>query len=456
MPLKLVCLIFNVIFLSAVNCTKNETFPVYFTDHIESHSILAARERSRIEFQADGKFGVVKGYSGFLTVNREFNSNLFFWYVEADYEPETAPVVVYVNGRNSSLLGSFLFHGPFIVTWDYQLRQRWFSWHRHFHTVYMDPAVGYGFSFTEAEQGYSRNRTQVGQDLYEALVQFFQVFPEHRRRDLYIAGESFDGNFAIALAYTVDKKNPEAREKLNLKGVYIDNPWIDPSIQLGYGTHFYDIGLIDRHSKHKFQDHSEEIRNLIKVEKFVEANTAFRAMMLSEDSLYERATGFPDPYNYVYGGRPIELWASWMRTEEGRRFLNVGDRQFQDGRLAASLLAGEFMAPVKPWVEQLVKNYKLLFYSGQLDALCPHTLVGKALDSIEWDGRHKFLAADRKVYQDGLIVGAYIRGEGRLVQTLLLNGSHHLTFDDPHKVITMLRSFIRDESFETWSIRVIG
>lgn len=50
-----------------------------------------------------------------------------------------------------------------------------------------------GFSFTEDEAGYARSIDDVSRDLYIALVQFFQLFPDFQSREFYIAGESYAG-----------------------------------------------------------------------------------------------------------------------------------------------------------------------------------------------------------------------------------------------------------------------
>lgn len=40
-----------------------------------------------------------KGYSGFFTVNKTYNSNLFFWYFPAQNDPENAPVLLWLQGE---------------------------------------------------------------------------------------------------------------------------------------------------------------------------------------------------------------------------------------------------------------------------------------------------------------------------------------------------------------------
>jgi carboxypeptidase C (cathepsin A) len=52
-----------------------------------------------------------------------------------------------------------------------------------------------GYSFTGDDAGYARNETDVGRDLYAALVQFYKLFPELQKNDFYATGESYAGNY---------------------------------------------------------------------------------------------------------------------------------------------------------------------------------------------------------------------------------------------------------------------
>ena len=65
----------------------------------------------------------IVSYSGFMTVNKAFNSNLFFWYFPAAFKPEKAPLLLWLQGGpgGSSLFGLFVENGPFSVTQEWGL-----------------------------------------------------------------------------------------------------------------------------------------------------------------------------------------------------------------------------------------------------------------------------------------------------------------------------------------------
>lgn len=96
----------------------------------------------------------------------------------------------------SSLFGLFTEIGPFNIGADMRAVPRGKNgWNNHYHLLFIDNPVGTGFSFTDDVGGYVQNQTQVGNDLHEALTQFFKGFPELKKNDFYVTGESYAGKY---------------------------------------------------------------------------------------------------------------------------------------------------------------------------------------------------------------------------------------------------------------------
>lgn len=53
--------------------------------------------------------------------------------------------------------------------------------------------------------------------MYEALIQFFKLFPEYQKNDFYVTGESYAGKYVPAITHKIDAANPSAKLKINLK-----------------------------------------------------------------------------------------------------------------------------------------------------------------------------------------------------------------------------------------------
>lgn len=70
---------------------------LYITPHLK-----AGEDVTKIQKMALVTLDELKefpGYSGFITVNETFNSNMFFWFFPAQVDPANAPVVLWLQGK---------------------------------------------------------------------------------------------------------------------------------------------------------------------------------------------------------------------------------------------------------------------------------------------------------------------------------------------------------------------
>lgn len=90
-----------------------------------------------------------KMWSGYIVVDEENEGKLFYWLVESEKNPDTAPLMIWLNGGPgcSSMDGFFLENGPFHVNSDKEtLLTNEYSWHKVANMLY----VGI-FSFNNKE-----------------------------------------------------------------------------------------------------------------------------------------------------------------------------------------------------------------------------------------------------------------------------------------------------------------
>lgn len=88
----------------------------------------------------------------------------------------------------SSLYGLFVENGPFIVNETGGVNIRQYRWTKQQSVIYIDNPAGTGFSFTDPE-GIPTEQTQIGNELYEALQQFFKLFPEFQKNQFFLTGK---------------------------------------------------------------------------------------------------------------------------------------------------------------------------------------------------------------------------------------------------------------------------
>lgn len=122
--------------------------------------------------------------------------------------------------------------------------------------LYIDQPVGTGFSYTNSDSGYVTNMTEMADQLYLALTQFFLLFPWTQSTNFFIAGESFAGKYIPAIAYKIFTENEKKNAtdfRMNLQGLAMGNALTDPMNMLNYADFAYQLGFIDDSGREQMQ-----------------------------------------------------------------------------------------------------------------------------------------------------------------------------------------------------------
>lgn len=446
--------------------------PLFLTPLLKEGRLTEARNLSYVvPFLPD-----VYSNAGFFTVDETYNSNLFFWFFrkqqrsnnESDWQH--APVVVWLQGGpgSSSLFGLFTENGPYIVTNiaattttadnNTVVRRRKYSWTEEYNVLYIDNPVGSGFSFTANELGYARNQSDVANNLYAALVQFYRLYPELRHNDLYLTGESYAGKYLPALAYVIHRRRSTSKDDDHaiwkiLKGLAVGNGFCDPINMIDYGRYLNRIGLLDEYQSKLFASVERRVRTLIKASRWKESGQLLDELIGNENSLFKNLTGFPLYFDYRFeragGNSEDDAYAQFVQTAEIRKSLHVGSLPFNDGQRAYDYLADDITKSVKPLLEELLEHYPIMFYSGQVDIIVPYPLSENFYGKLSWSGASAYDAAVRKLwYVDGQLAGYYKvagGGSGNLIEVLVRRAGHMVPTAQPKFMLDLLKSFTRGE-----------
>lgn len=390
----------------------------------------------------------IPNYAGYFTVNKEFNSNLFFWFFPAKVNPAEAPVVLWLQGGPgaSSLFGLFTENGPFSISPKFKLIPRKFSWHLNHNLIYIDNPVGTGFSFTDSEAGYAKNENDVGDNLLLGLQQFFRLFPDLQKNEFFVTGESYGGKYVPAIGHAIlldsrRESDDPTKPKINLKGLAIGNGLSDPVHQMDYGDYLYQLGLIDSNGRDVFLKYQKKGIDCIVNKDFNCAFEVFDQLInmdeLPEGSLFKNLTGFNIYFNYLKtsddNAAPL---GDFLQKSETRRAIHVGNNSFHDldgENKVEEHLKLDVMDSVADWVAELLSNYPVLVYNGQLDIIVAYPLTENYLKSLNFDGADQYKTAKRYIWRVDNDVAGYAKHAGNLTEVLVRNaGQFHIFSDRIH------------------------
>ena len=68
--------------------------PAFLTPYLEKGQNEEARKRAQVVLQDWPK---MESYAGFLNVNPEYNSNLYFWFFPSQSKPSSDPVILWLQ-----------------------------------------------------------------------------------------------------------------------------------------------------------------------------------------------------------------------------------------------------------------------------------------------------------------------------------------------------------------------
>ncbi|TKR80512.1 hypothetical protein L596_014576 [Steinernema carpocapsae] len=182
-------------------------------------------------------------YSGYLVASS--TKKHFYWFTESERNPSSDPVILWLNGGPgcSSLQGLLTEMGPYRVrNYGAKVVQNEFAWNKIANIIYMESPAGVGFSYdTTGSTTYTDDEVAIYNQ--NALIHFFDKFPEFQGNDFYIAGESYAGTYVPMLAARLinDKVNfPKFKGMAVGNGCLNDRLLFNSVIQFSYNHGFID------------------------------------------------------------------------------------------------------------------------------------------------------------------------------------------------------------------------
>ena len=300
-------------------------------------------------------------YAGFINIsNSSVRRDIFYWFNEAeDVPPASAPLILWTNGGPgcSGLLGALSEMGPFRASENgTALRLAAYAWNRRANIIFVEQPLFVGFSISDDPQDEITNDELNAARLVAFLARWLDRFPAYRSNDLYLScarhlrmrgaltihpripcvtmpiphlrsplcrAESYGGHYVPMTARALLDHNRRQRsaglEGINLRGLFVGNPYTDPlENTIGMVSALWGHGIIP--------------------------NSAYDEWLQRCPASSTALTDDPSSYSYSYDGAPSQPPSATAATDgEAKVCRDTGD---------------EFFARyVRPWVNPYALDY---------------------------------------------------------------------------------------------------
>ena len=382
-------------------------------------------------------------FGGYVNITR---GQLYYYHVP-QFKNKT---IIWTNGGPgcSSLEGMLLENGPYTMenlNGHYNLKPNPNSWSKYANMVYVDQPMNTGFSIGKT---YATDQTQIGVDMAEFIQQLFKLHPLLKHTDLYLAGESFAGQYIPYIARACLISN------ITIKGMIIGNGWIDPISQYrAYVDFAIHHNLVDTASLAVAEQQYKHCEIQLKETEYIKVD-------ICEDITKSIFNFSKDTHN----GKCLNMYD--IRLHEDGCGVNWPHTlpqlyQYLQNKTTVNLLHAN---PEKPWIEcqshtvgdslsndvskpsfyllpDLVKTVELYLYSGDQDFICNHMGTEAFLKRMKWQGTTGFKRDPTPLYFENEIMGI-VQNERNVVYLKIADASHMVPFDQPVKSLHMIESIL--------------
>ncbi|MCP4748345.1 MAG: S10 family peptidase [Desulfobacteraceae bacterium] len=395
-------------------------------------------------------YGQVKEvqFAGNLPVDESGKGYIYFWFFESQSNPESDPVVLWLNGGpgSSSFLGLFFENGPYKINEDCTLADNLYSWNKNASYLMIDQPAGCGLSVLKDINEAARTEQQATDQLYYGLQQFFNRWPRYRNLDFFIFGESFAGVYIPMLATAILEGNKAGQPVVNLKGIGVGDGWVNPKVQEStYADYAYSHGLVGPAQKQKVDQLYAECAKAID-DSGTETSRECDQICNRIEEYITKVSGGANMYDVrLIGDYDFSIIGRYLDQPEVRQALFVDPSVTQwketSKRIAFLLEKGE-QNSVADLYPPLFEAIPVLIYNGIYDMDCNFMGTDFWIQNLQWSFRDEFLNAPREPWFVNGALAGHIRSAKNLTQVLFAGAGHLVPMDQPENALTLLNLFL--------------
>lgn len=343
------------------------------------------------------KFFPFPPQTGYIPIYNDPKNSMFYWYFEAENSPETAPVIIWLDGGPgcASTWGLFGQVGPYEVDQYDETHKmaklRTINWSQNAHLIFPDQPLGIGFS-TVTEDKIARNYKQLQEQFIQFYEGFLEKHPNMKKRDIYIIGESYGGHYAPYIGdILLRSENPN----IKVKGIGIINGYMDGKIL--YKT-YPDFSLkVPQYTGFQQSDYDkiQPIVNLCENMINYRGNPMLAYQEVCDkisENIQSIAKKFKpdfDPY-YMPGNDTTNYsFVGFLNDKEIQNVLGVSKEFTPCNSYVGNLFgASDYFVDSRKFIAELLSNdVKVLVFDGDLDWICNYLQEEINLDEMNWYGK---------------------------------------------------------------------
>ncbi|CAF3933266.1 unnamed protein product [Adineta steineri] len=340
------------------------------------------------------------------------------------------------------------------------------SWHLYTNLLFVDQPVGTGFSTIDADS-FIHELDEMANQFLGFLDQYIKIFPELLENDIYLAGESFAGQYIPYIAKAI----LEQRSALKLCGLLIGNGLIDPvTMYKSYLPFAVANNLVVENS---------ELYDRINIQVKQCEQALSKQVHFSEEACYpilaeiiengamnnhhkENQEGrcvnvydirLDDTYPECGKKWPSDLMyvTSYLDRQDVMSSIHIDSKQVKWAKCSDSVTDMFKAYNSKPSITllpDLLQQIPIILYSGQYDLICNHWATEAMIHGMTWNNGTGFdfgngtLSPKHPWIVDGEPAGL-IRSARNLTYILFYNAGHRVPYYYPHRSRFMLHQFIQ-------------
>ena len=394
------------------------------------------------------------------------NARIFWWFYGAhDQQRDKLPLVLWLQGgpgASGTGFGNFEEIGPLYQN----STARKTTWIQKTNVLFIDSPVGAGFSYVTDPVAYTRNVTQIADDLLVVFKAFLKNLTIFEDAPFYIFGESYGGKMAAEFGQRLYETIERKEIKCNFKGVALGDSWISPvdSI-LSWGKYLYQYSLLDTQDLRAVQSSAGQVVNYFD-QGLYKKSTAYWSKTRDLVSLFtdnvnvynvlqHNASPFRDSNDIIERlyDRHLAVYyqnnlKSFMNTVIRKKLGIIPDNVTWGSQATDTFnyLSEDFMKPAIKAVDYLIsKGLKIIVYQGQFDMLCNTAGAEKWTSKLQWSGLQGFNYATRKpLYIDGKIgqTQAFLKSFKNFSFYFVMNAGLMVPLDNGEMALKMLEEII--------------